>query len=149
MPQQVSDIRLSFPYPPETVTRANGGFGKDDTEVIDRWVELDEADGHCLLVDENHRPIGVIATLDETTVGVDMGPIVQGKQGGTAALTKMLGVTGDTKVVVDGGAAERGFVKAQGAPTTVDQVANRIGIILKSEATTEKTEGKATTRVKM
>ena len=110
MPYQATDLFQSYDYPPDTVTRADGGFGKDDKEVIGRWVEKDESTGSLRLVAANRRPLGVIEGLSPTQVGVALGPIVNGNQSRTAALQQNVGVTGATKVVVSGGDAERGFV---------------------------------------
>lgn len=145
---------VSFDYPPSTVTRAQGGFTKDDDEVIGRWVELDETDGHALLVAANNRPIGVIISLNPGKVGVALGPIVQGKQSGTTALKKMLAIKGATKVVRAGGTAERGFVTEQTVPTgnsAADVSATFIkrGIVISSAATTAETEGDPSTEVLM
>ena len=88
---------ISMDYPVDSsgdpITRANGGFTKNDSEVIGRWVERHETTGQAYLVDSNHLPFGVIVRLDETKLAVALGPIVQGKQGGTTALVQNLGIT--------------------------------------------------------
>ena len=154
MPYYRNRDAINFDYPPAATTRANGGFKHGDDEVIGRWVELDETDGHCLLVAANNRPIGVIISLAPTKVGVAIGPIVQGKQAGTTALKKMLAIKGATKVVEAGSSAERGFVTEQTIPTgnsAADVSATFIkrGIIIGSEATTANEEGVASTQVLM
>lgn len=148
MPYPVSDLRRSYDYPAITVTRASGGFGPDDTEVIGRCVQL-AADGTLRLVAENIKPYGVIATLSPTKVGIDEGPYITCKQAGTTALTVAEPVTGATKKVVTGGTAERGFVKGAGTPSGDTEILNALGIVVSSEATTDETEGKATTVVRM
>ena len=154
MPYKVQRDEYSFDYPPSTVNRANGGFTKDDAEVIGRWVQRDESDGTLRLLGDKNRPFGVINTLGPTKVGVAVGPVVKGKQAGTAALKIGLGVIGATRVVATGMTAERGFVTEQGTPASntaddVSAVANKVGQILSSEATTVETEGDISCEVLM
>lgn len=145
MANQPTDNVRSYDYPADTVTRANGGFGKDDKEVIGRWV-TQQADGSLLLTADNERPTGTIISLDETKVGVGMGPYVTGKQAGTTKIPIDSWITGATKKVVAGGTAERGFVKAVDANTAALQNTS-IGYVTASEDTIDETEGKATTEV--
>ena len=144
---------VSMDYPVDSsgdpITRANGGFTKNDSEVIGRWVEKHETTGQAYLVDENHLPIGVIVRLSETKVAVALGPFVQGKQGGTTALVQNLGITGDTKQI-RAGVTERGFVKNRNVSSvTADQAANSRGVVWDSAATTINTEGEPSTQVLM
>ena len=149
MPYAQSKIRRSYDYPGGAITRAAGGFSSDDTEVIGRWVQL-RPDGSVLLLAANIRPYGVIATLSEDKVGVDVGPFVTGKQGPTAALTVNSPVTGDTRVVEAGGTAERGFIKNATVPAAnLTAAYHLMGIVEQSEATTANTEGVASTVVRM
>ena len=145
MANQPTDNAKSYDYPASTVTRANGGFDKDDKEVIGRWVQQ-QADGSVLLVGEDQRPTGVIQTLDATKVGVAMGPWLTGKQSGTTKIPIDSWVTGDTKVVVPGGSPERGFVKEVDATSGALQ-GTSIGFVTASEDTTANSEGKATTEI--
>ena len=103
---------LSFDAPASTVTRANGGFGEDDKEVIGRWVQRDTGNT-VILVDDNVRPLGVITGVTGTKVAVAVGPIVRGKRSDNAVLARDVRITGATRVVTSGGTAERGFIKAQ------------------------------------
>lgn len=146
MANQPTDLVTSFDYPASTITRAAGGFNKDSKEVIGRAVQL-ASDGTLRLVADGIKPIGSIMTLDETKVGVGLGPYITVKQAGTTALTVAEAVTGATKKVVAGGTAERGFVKGAGTPSSITEVLNALGKVTSSEATTDETEGKATTEI--
>lgn len=145
MANQPTDKIRSYDYPASTVSRANGGFDKDDREVVGRWV-TQQADGSVLLTADNERPTGVIMTLGATKVGVGMGPYVTGKQAGSTKIPIDSWITGATKKVVTGGTAERGFVKAVDASSAALQNTS-IGFVTASVDTVDETEGEPTTEV--
>lgn len=138
---------ISLDYPPSSVTRANGGFTKDDDEVIGRWVQLD-ATNNAVLVADDAKPFGVITRLNATKFAVAVGPFVKGKQSDPTAIPVGSPITGATKVVVSGQTAERGFIKAE-TGTAIANVNRRVGIVVASAGNAANTQGTAGTEVMM
>ena len=147
MSYYASQLEVSFDFPPTGLTRAQGGFDKDDDEVIGRWVEM-HSDGSVKLVLANQKPLGVITRFSSGKVAVALGPFVKGKQAGTTAIPEGSGVTGATKAVVASGTPEPGFVAA-GAAGSVANAVGRTGVVIESADTTANTEGVASTQVLM
>ena len=138
---------LSFDVPASTVTRANGGFKDGDTDVIGRWVQRGTGNT-VVLVEDNGRPLGVITRITGDKVAISVGPIVDGKRQGDTALATGIRITGATRVVVNGQAAERGFVKAQNV-SNVANLANARGYVIDGGGTsTADTQG-TTCRVQL
>ena len=116
---------VSFAYPASTVTRAQGGFGSDDQEVIGRWVQRGTGNT-VVLVADNAQPLGVIVSLEANAVGVDLGPFAKGKRGPDAVIARGSRLTGATRQESASGTAERGFVKA-GSTTNLANYLNSVG----------------------
>ena len=142
-----TQAEYSFNYPASTVTPAQGGFSKDDTKVVGRWVTKSTG-GTVILVADNGRPDGVISSLGPTKVGVVFGPFVKGKHSDNAAIAEGSLVVGATREVRSGGGQERGFIKAQNVTTVAQAVAAK-GPVLESGTNTAETEGSVNTTVKM
>ena len=146
MSYYATQTELSFNYPPAATARSAGGFNKDNSEVIGRWVQATTG-GAVLLVANNVKPLGVITRLSATKVAVAVGPIVKGKQAGTTAIAAGSAITGSERAVASGD-DQRGFIKAEtgnDAPSAI----RRVGAVLDSGTSTANTEGTANTQVLM
>lgn len=130
---------LSFDVPATSVSRGDGGFKEGDTEVIGRWVQRGTGNT-VVLVANNVRPLGVITRITGDKVAVAVGPIVDGKRQGDAALATGIRVTGATRTI-RAGVTERGFVKAEDT-TSSATLANARGYVINGGGTsTANTEG--------
>lgn len=131
------DLEITMKYPAATVTRANGGFTKDDSEVIGRWVERSGTDPDvAVLLGAGKRPLGVITRLTAAGAAVACGPIVQGKKGDDGAIAVGSRITGATRQESATGSAERGFVTA--LTTSSPSIANlrdSVGYVLNGGST--------------
>ena len=142
-----SKIELSYDYPASTVTRANGGFSKNDKEVKGRWVTI-QSNGTVLLAADDGRLDGTIESLDATKVGVARGPICTGKQVIDTAVPRGSRVIGGERVVANGQTAERGFAKVVN-PNSVAALRDSRGPVEGSGTNTADTEGDAILEVFM
>ena len=145
------DLEITMKYPASTVTRANGGFGKDDDEVIGRWVERDGTDADvAVLVAAGKRPLGVITRLTPAGAAVALGPMVQGKKSDDAAIDVGSRITGATRKESAAGNAERGFVTALASSPSVAALRDSVGYVLNGgSTTTANTEAAADLEVMM
>lgn len=104
-------IEITMKYPADTVTRANGGFKKEDTEVVGRWVERSGAGKDvAILVGDGKKPCGVITRLTAAGPAVAIGAIVQGKRSTDAATAEGSRITGALRQESASGSPEPGFV---------------------------------------
>ena len=136
----------SFNYPPSSINAAAGGFTKADKKVIGRWVAV--VGNYVILTADNGRVDGCIISVDERSVGVELGPICKGKHSDNAVIADGSMVIGATREVTSGGGQERGFIKAV-TVTTVAQVRDSRGPVISSGTNTANTEGTANTEVLM
>lgn len=129
------DLEITMKYPASSVTRANGGFSKDDSEVIGRWVERSGTNPDvALLVNAGSRPLGVITRLTAAGAAVACGPIVQGKKSDDGAVAVGSRITGATRQESATGSAERGFVTALSGGT-VANLRDSVGYVLNGGST--------------
>ena len=124
-----STKELSYDPPASTVTRAQGGFSLSDTDVIDRWVQL-ETDGTIRLVADGETPLGKIARLGFGKVAVSVSGPVRGKRG-TDAVIPNGKVVGATRQESATGSAERGFIRA---PLNAADALKAVGRVSKNSA---------------
>lgn len=129
------DLEITMKYPASTTTRANGGFGKDDSEVIGRWVERSGTDPDvAVLLGAGNRPLGVITRLTAAGPAIACGPILQGKKADDGPIAVGSRITGATRQESATGSAERGFVSALSGGT-VANLRDSTGYVLNGGST--------------
>lgn len=132
--------QISVPTPGSSVARSAGGWKAGDTDVVNRWVQL-ESNGDVRLLADDGTPYGVILNVTGDQTAIALGPILRGKRAGNAALTRGRPVRGGTRQESATGSAERGFVQDGQVDTIVNLIKGR-GFVTDGGATSQaNTEG--------
>ena len=103
-------FQITVDTPGASVARSAGGWTAGDTDVINRWVQL-ESNGTVRLLADEGTPYGVIINVTGDKTAIALGPVLRGKRGPDSALTRGGTVRGDTRQESASGSAERGFVQ--------------------------------------